>query len=405
VAVVVGPGPAAAGGNALNAAYVSVKVCVPGTSTCGTIDNVLVDTGSPGLRLVASALSSAGVNLPPMADPKIPSNTIAECLAFVDGYVWGPVASADVQIGGEKISNLSIHVINDNGSYAPTVPQACTAISSNNSLNSVAALGANGVLGVDYLSQDCGPSCAQCASATGGCTSSNDQYYSCGNGTTCPSAQVALSSQVTNPVALFATDNNGVILNLPSIPDTGAASPQGSLIFGIGTQSNNTIGTAFVLTLDDVGSFTTVYNGTALNSSFIDSGSNGFFFDDSTLARSLCGNSPPANEFYCPTTTQTLMATNQGHTPAGTPTGAMSTVTFKVANLNNIPSKDTQGNLITALNDDGGVAATSNGTAMLSNDFDFGLPFFFGHSVYTKIAGTAASTAGGPAGPFVAYTP
>ena len=32
-------------GNYTNGAFVSVNVCVPGTSTCQTIDDVLVDTG------------------------------------------------------------------------------------------------------------------------------------------------------------------------------------------------------------------------------------------------------------------------------------------------------------------------------------------------------------------------
>jgi hypothetical protein len=402
VAMVVGPGPLAAGGT-LNGSFVSVTVCLPGTATCGTVANVLVDTGSVGLRLFASALSTAGMNLPPTTDPNNSSNTIAECLAFADGYVWGPVSSVDLKIGGETASNLSVHVINDNSSYAPTVPQACTAVTSNTSLNTIAAFGANGVLGVGFVADDCGSSCAQCANASGGCSINNDMYYSCGNSNTCASVPVPVAAQVDNPVTFFAVDNNGVILQLPAIPDNGAASPAGSLTFGIGTQSNNALGGQAVLTLDDSGFFTSVYNGTALNSSFIDSGSNGYFFADSTLAMSLCGNSAPQNEFYCPSTTQTLMATNQGHTNVGTPIGATSVVTFKVANLNTIPAMDSQGNTITALDDDGGTAVTSAGTATLNNDFDFGLPFFFGRSVYTKIAGAPASSTSGPVGPYVAY--
>ncbi|MGC2819402.1 MAG: DUF3443 family protein, partial [Candidatus Sulfotelmatobacter sp.] len=37
-----------------NGAFVNVTLCVPGTSTCQTIDEVLVDTGSFGLRIVSS---------------------------------------------------------------------------------------------------------------------------------------------------------------------------------------------------------------------------------------------------------------------------------------------------------------------------------------------------------------
>src|SRR5207248_2177278 len=37
----------------VNTAFVSVQVCVPGTTTCQTIDHVEVDTGSIGLRILA----------------------------------------------------------------------------------------------------------------------------------------------------------------------------------------------------------------------------------------------------------------------------------------------------------------------------------------------------------------
>src|SRR5579864_614514 len=118
------------------------------------------------------------------------------------------------------------------------------------SLNTIASFGANGVLGVGFVPDDCGSSCAQCASASGGCSINNDKYYSCGNSTTCASVPVPVTAQVDNPVTFFAVDNNGVILQLPAISDSGAASPAGSLIFGIGTQSNNALGSQAVLSLD-----------------------------------------------------------------------------------------------------------------------------------------------------------
>ena len=40
----------------VNEPCVEVTVCEPGTSTCATVDNVLLDTGSYGLRLFAQAL-------------------------------------------------------------------------------------------------------------------------------------------------------------------------------------------------------------------------------------------------------------------------------------------------------------------------------------------------------------
>src|SRR6201998_4752715 len=48
--------------NYANGVFTSVTVCAPGTSTCQTISSVLVDTGSYGLRVLASALN--GLALP-----------------------------------------------------------------------------------------------------------------------------------------------------------------------------------------------------------------------------------------------------------------------------------------------------------------------------------------------------
>ena len=78
-----------------NGAFASVTVCVPGTSTCQTIDGVLVDTGSSGLRIVSSVLTI------PLPQQKAASgNPVVECLQFLGSYTWGPVQTADVQIAG-----------------------------------------------------------------------------------------------------------------------------------------------------------------------------------------------------------------------------------------------------------------------------------------------------------------
>ena len=45
-------------GRAANIPMVSVTVCVPGSGTCQTINNVQLDTGSFGLRLAKAALNS-----------------------------------------------------------------------------------------------------------------------------------------------------------------------------------------------------------------------------------------------------------------------------------------------------------------------------------------------------------
>src|SRR5471030_621026 len=59
--ITVDAGPATADGIAsVNTPFVSVTICSPGsTSNCQTIDHVEVDTGSYGLRILASALNSS----------------------------------------------------------------------------------------------------------------------------------------------------------------------------------------------------------------------------------------------------------------------------------------------------------------------------------------------------------
>src|ERR1700704_5516159 len=66
--VTVDSGPAAASGQ-INHAYVTVKVCSPGSPTqCASVDHVLLDTGSVGLRLVRSVLTAGGVTLAAATD-------------------------------------------------------------------------------------------------------------------------------------------------------------------------------------------------------------------------------------------------------------------------------------------------------------------------------------------------
>src|SRR5216684_9220226 len=113
--ITVNSGPTA---NYANGAFTSLTVCVPGTSTCQTIDGVLVDTGSSGLRLLSSALTLA---LPQQNTAG--GNPVVECLPFLGSYTWGPVRTADVQMAGEKASAVPIQVLSDTDFK---VPSGCT---------------------------------------------------------------------------------------------------------------------------------------------------------------------------------------------------------------------------------------------------------------------------------------
>ena len=351
-------------GNYVDGAFASVTLCVPGTSSCQTIGGVLVDTGSSGLRILSSALTVA---LPQQKASD--GNPVAECLTFLGSFTWGPVQTADVQIGGEKASGAPIQVLSDTDFKAPS---SCTS-SGFHSADTLDTLGANGILGVGMFAQDCGnsPACTQTGSA--------GLYYEC-PASGCIVTGEALSKQVVNPVVMFPSDNNGVIVELPAISGA-ATSVSGSLVFGIGTHSNNSLGGATVYTAPQF-AFTTTFSGHTYPGSFVDSGSNGFFFANTTGITECTGNE---SGFYCPSTTQNFSATNQGAN------GASGTVKFSIGDAATLFSTQNDN----AFNDLGGPALSSN-----ANYFDWGLPFFFGRNVYTAIEGK--STPGG-AGPYWAY--
>ena len=208
----------------------SVTVCLPGTSNCQTVNNILLDSGSTGLRIFSSALS-----LPLTRQQEPPFGAVYECSPFEGFYVWGPVATADIQLSGETASSVGIHIIGDT-TYTP--PSECS--NGQSALSSPQTTGLNGILGVTGQN-DCGNTCFSTPNYYyyWVCSSTNGPVPFCQ-----PTLAETTAQQVWNPVALFPTDNNGVIFDVPGIPATGATNVQGSLYFGIGTEANNQLGSA-----------------------------------------------------------------------------------------------------------------------------------------------------------------
>jgi hypothetical protein len=348
--------------------YTTVTVCLPGTTTCQSIDHVQVDTGSSGLRILASQLT---INLN-IATTN--GQLIGNCVQYADNtFQWGPVAAADIKMAGEVASSVPIQVVGV--ASFPAVPAACSA--GGTPVRTVADLGANGILGVGVFRQDCG---AACASASG-----PPSYYACPS-TGCVITPVSLAAQLQNPVWLFSRDNNGLSINLPAIPATGASGVSGSMIFGIGTQSDNAPGGARAQATDGNGNFTTTFNGVAYTNSFIDSGSNGYFFLDATTTGIPVCNTLQAPGFYCPAAAINLTALTTGPNPTGTGALVSANIAFSVANAISLFNT---GN--TAFNNLGG---DNSGT------FDWGIPFFFGRPV---IIGIEGQSSGANLGPYWAY--
>ncbi|MCC2673887.1 MAG: hypothetical protein K0R58_834 [Ramlibacter sp.] len=341
-------------GSAVNSPFVEVTLCAPGGGQCTTIDHVLLDTGSSGLRIAASALGSQLRELP--AVRAADGNTLAECAGFVSGYTWGSVRTAQVRMASEIAEDVPVQVIGDPGAAYGRVPEDCSGTGPDLG----EALGVNGILGVGFLNQDCG---ADCVTGT-----APGMYFSCTTARCDPTA-APLASQVANPVSRFATHNNGVAIRLPAVAVGGVERLEGTLFLGIGTASNNRVEAEQVFTAGEGGNLTTTYRGRTMRG-FLDSGSNGIFFRDRSIADCTGG-------FYCPPRALSLSAS-----VSGSDGKAKRKVDFAVESASTLP--------------DAAVAAHLGGDLGGGSFFVWGLPFFFGRTVFVAFSNARTPHGTGP---------
>jgi hypothetical protein len=319
------------------------------------------------LRIISSVLSPS-LGLTQQVDAS--GQPLVECLPFADGFVWGSVRIADITIAGEQAKSVPIQLIGD-PAY-PNVPSDCSGTGPNES--TVATFGANGIIGIGNMQADCGSICAD--NAVPGA------YYVC-PASGCFAEAVPTVTQVQNPVGMFPVDNNGVVIQMVNVPANGAATSSGSLIFGIGTQSNNQLGSAAVLNVDPVSfNLTAVVGSIQYPESFIDSGSSAFFLPSSFAP--ACTDQNFAG-YFCPVTTLSFSATMQGSS-----NGVSAAAPFSVANAESL------------FNGQPAFTAFDNLAAInaLDDSVDLGLPFFYGRSIFTAIENK--QTPGGT-GPYVAF--
>ncbi len=341
------------GGSVRDQPYVSVMVC-DASNRCVKVPYVIVDSGSVGLRLRAKTL--AGLHLQPLAFAS--DAQLADCTSFLTGYMWGSVEQATVELGGEPPIQLPIQVYGS-GSPAPTkVPTICSELGTNGS--SLLGFNANGILGIQGLEKI------------------GDLYYSCLGSTCTPerTASVPAAEQIVNPISKFKdSDDNGVILTLPSVPANGLPGAQGTLTFGLDTRADNST-TGFVpLATDGNFSMNVVVQGVAYPGSTIDSGSNGYFGPF---------NVPydPATTSFDPTTPQAVPITLENQT--GTLPDVSVSTSIEIANSLTLADP---GNY--ALDDYGAYAPPANQVLL-------GLPYFFGRSVAFAMSGKTSGLGTGP---------
>ena len=383
-----GPTANQVGGLAQNLPFVSVKICAPGSSNCVTVDGILLDTNASGLRIFDTQVAS--LNLP--AVNTTTGSPAYDCFFYPDGsYEWGSVQQADIILAGETAAKVPIHVL----SSSPTnVPLSCSNGGPPN-INTATIIGGKGILGVGFEPTDCWFNGLNYCDPSYGPAPFVPAYFSCSGGT-CNPAFVDKANQVTNPVTLFPTDNNGVIVKLPSASNA-EKDMTGSLVFGIGTEPNNQLHSgAAVITLACDG-FNATLSGqkfgvgdpsTCAGFSSIDVSINANYFPN-VANLPVCPSATPAGNlsgFYCPSTTQNFSLMVQGLD------GTTKAASFNVANAQNLYTSHANDAVLPDL---AGPLPDGYGIAL-------GLPFFYGKDVYISTYGQKVPT-GTPPAPWWAF--
>ncbi|SDV46420.1 DUF3443 family protein [Chitinasiproducens palmae] len=331
-----------------NRALVSVTVCVPGTDQCETIHDVLIDTGSVGLRLQRDAMRHPE-RFAAMPGPD--GKPMAECLRFLSSNAWGPVARADVTLGGMTARAIPVQIVDEVGRVDASHPrpQGCQSQGHPTS---------NGTLGIAATRRtDCGEPCSLPVSAA--------RYFTCDAGEACAPVVGALpaSFRVAHPVAALPRDNNGVVLALDLPPANGIDAVSGSLTLGIDTRANNSLDARARVRLDNAGRFMTRFAGVDYPKSYFDTGTQDLYFSQAAAPIETCGRQ------WCASSEASPSATLVGND------GASVDVTVRVGD--------------TAALERSGKGALRNVarvSAATSQAFVWGLPFFFGKRVFVGFA-------------------
>ena len=132
-----------------------------------------------------------------------------------------------------------------------------------------------------------------------------------------------------------------------------------------------------MLTTDSNGNISTQFAGRLLSTSFIDTGSNGIYFDSTTLPTCAVGSG--ATGFYCSANLTPLSATLVGTN------GVSASINFSVGNALTLFAGPRLA-----------VLPTLSGPMGDAQTFDWGLPFYYGRRVFMGIQGQASAQGTGP---------
>lgn len=348
--------------DAINRPFIALRLCQSGTSNCQIFDHILVDTGSTGLRINQSQISST--LLAALTPITYQNQNVYQCMQYAAGYDFGQVFSADVRLADKFASSISIEIINDGDQTG--IPATCTGSTSFANLNE---MGAKGIIGINPYSYPDN-------NYTSGGVYLGSNYTQVNDPTTIPT-QLNI-----NPVAALGSESSGFIMTLPSVTGASNGILEGSLILGLNTESNNMISSLLaeslitVVTGSNDSSFpvgffisSTSAGGVGDTDSIFDSGTPTYYFYSSMQQ---CTGSQAG--FYCPTSTANSW--NSTITPES---GSAISLAVQIIGYSAIDQSIMPGL--------GEVASYSNLDLTL-----YGLTFFFGHSIYVGLMGPAGST-------------
>lgn len=358
----------------INIPCVSVTICSPTNPTsCQTIDNVLIDSGSVGLRIFKSILNSSLV----LPLESAGNSTIANCVGYGDlSANWGPLAIANITLSNESTTqSIPIQLIDS--SYANGGSKCLNSFNNTRSSfhleNSPEEFGFNGILGVAPIIYD---------NITG--------YFSCTDSLCLDETEIiheVTSLLMTNPIAFLPESyGSGITFKLPTLDNNGATNVVGYAIFGVGSNNDNIFESGInIYHIYTDGSSncnyylficmpTTLLTNTTIQYGFLDTGSNFFSFNDDNISNT--------DGFYTPNSMRTLYASNTSEN------GEVITTSFNIANIYNL------------FNNTNNTAFNNNGANGFDGFLDYGLPFFFGKTVYICFQD---KTCNGIPGPYWAF--
>ena len=203
-----------ASGEGNNHLFVDVTVC-NAEKQCQTVPDVLVDTGSSGLRLFRPALQGLDLRAVTVRDDR----PVGVGEHFGAGDLWGKLHWARVRIGGLETSQEITIEVHD----APSPGESVPAGYGDRDMRVCPAMG-NGILGIAAERYSPG------------------RYFAAAGGTG-PLAQsdwnpvkLDKSRRLSNPIIHFPDPyNNGSVISLPEVDaSNGQKTVQGWLGFGIG---------------------------------------------------------------------------------------------------------------------------------------------------------------------------